>query len=95
MNPDSLHIETERPILLPPQRVDVDACAATVSDAEAAHFMGGQQARAVAWRGFLPLTRPLGAGCLGPARLPAPCEDAPIVIRVQMREQWCQRRAQP
>ncbi|MEP7186393.1 MAG: GNAT family N-acetyltransferase [Rhodanobacter sp.] len=46
-------IETERLILRPPQAEDFDAYAANMADAEAARFIGGQQLRAVAWRGFL------------------------------------------
>ena len=46
-------IETERLILRPPQAEDFDAYAANMADAEAARFIGGQQSRPVAWRGFL------------------------------------------
>ncbi|PWK92872.1 RimJ/RimL family protein N-acetyltransferase [Fulvimonas soli] len=46
-------IETERLILRPPRIEDFDAYAANMADAEAARFIGGQQPRAVAWRGFL------------------------------------------
>jgi RimJ/RimL family protein N-acetyltransferase len=48
-------IETERLILRPPIREDFDAYARNMADAEAAHFIGGVQARPVAWRGFLTL----------------------------------------
>ncbi len=46
-------IETQRLILRPPQAEDFDAYAANMAGAEAARFIGGQQLRAVAWRGFL------------------------------------------
>lgn len=46
-------IETDRLILRPPQAQDFDAYAANMADAEAARFIGGEQARPVAWRGFL------------------------------------------
>jgi RimJ/RimL family protein N-acetyltransferase len=48
-------IETERLILRPPIREDFEAYAANMADPEAAHFIGGRQPRAVAWRGFLSL----------------------------------------
>lgn len=48
-----LRIETERLILRPPRDEDFDAWAANMADAESARFIGGQQPRAVAWRGFL------------------------------------------
>lgn len=48
-------IETERLVLRPPIQADFDAYAANMADPEAAHFIGGVQARAVAWRGFLSL----------------------------------------
>lgn len=48
-------IETERLILRPPIREDFDAYALNMADSEAAHFIGGMQPRAVAWRGFLTL----------------------------------------
>jgi len=50
---DGPRIETERLILRPPRIEDFDAYAANMADAEAARFIGGPQARAVAWRGFL------------------------------------------
>ena len=46
-------IETPRLILRPPRREDFDAWAESMSDAETARFIGGVQARAEAWRGFL------------------------------------------
>ncbi len=46
-------IETERLILRPPQAEDFDGYAANMADAEAARFIGGEQPRPVAWRGFL------------------------------------------
>ncbi|MDQ6645935.1 MAG: GNAT family N-acetyltransferase [Pseudomonadota bacterium] len=53
MASDLPRIETQRLILRPPQAEDFDAYAANMADAEAARFIGGQQPRAVAWRGFL------------------------------------------
>ena len=50
MDSDSLRIETDRLILRPPQAEDFDAYAANMADVEAARFIGGQQARAAAWR---------------------------------------------
>lgn len=46
-------LETERLILRPPRIEDFDAYAANMADAESARFIGGQQPRPVAWRGFL------------------------------------------
>ena len=46
-------IETERLILRPPQAENFDHYAANMADAEAARFIGGEQPRAVAWRGLL------------------------------------------
>lgn len=48
-----IRIETERLILRPPRAEDFDAYAAKMADAEATRFTGGEQVRAVAWRGFL------------------------------------------
>lgn len=45
-------LETERLILRPPAPEDFDAWAAFMADAEAARFIGGQQPRSSAWRGF-------------------------------------------
>lgn len=53
MSWQTIRIETERLILRPPQAEDFDAYAANMADAEAAHFIGGPQSRAAAWRGFL------------------------------------------
>ncbi|GLQ51185.1 GNAT family N-acetyltransferase [Dyella flava] len=50
-----LRIETERLILRPPVQDDFEAYAANMADHEASHFIGGPQAREVAWRGFLSL----------------------------------------
>ncbi|WP_266159335.1 GNAT family N-acetyltransferase [Dyella silvatica] len=50
-----LRIETDRLILRPPQAEDFEAYAANMADPESARFIGGQQLRAVAWRGFLTL----------------------------------------
>jgi RimJ/RimL family protein N-acetyltransferase len=52
---DGPRIETERLLLRLPVAEDFDAYAANMADAEAAHFIGGVQSRAVAWRGFLGL----------------------------------------
>jgi RimJ/RimL family protein N-acetyltransferase len=43
-------LETERLILRPPQRDDLDAWAAFTADPEASEFLGGPQPRATAWR---------------------------------------------
>lgn len=43
-------LETDRLILRPPQREDLDAWAAFVEDAEVQRFIGGVQPRPVAWR---------------------------------------------
>ncbi len=53
MNAAHPRLETERLILRPPLAEDFDAWAENMADAEAAHFIGGQQSRAAAWRGFL------------------------------------------
>ena len=45
-------LETERLILRPPAPEDFDAWAEFMADAEAARFIGGQQPRSAAWRGF-------------------------------------------
>lgn len=50
-----IRIETERLILRPPVWEDFDAYAANMADPEASRFIGGQQLREVAWRGFLSL----------------------------------------
>jgi RimJ/RimL family protein N-acetyltransferase len=39
-----------------PRREDFDAYAAFMSDPEAAQFIGGEQVRALAWRGFLQIS---------------------------------------
>jgi RimJ/RimL family protein N-acetyltransferase len=49
----TLRIETDRLILRPPRMEDFDAYAVKMADAEAARFIGGPQARAVAWRSFI------------------------------------------
>lgn len=51
----ALQIETARLILRPPRAEDFDAYAANMADVVAARFIGGQQPRAAAWRGFLSL----------------------------------------
>lgn len=43
-------LETERLILRPPAAEDFDAWAAFAADEEAARYLGGPQARSVAWR---------------------------------------------
>lgn len=48
-----LRIETPRLLLRPQRAEDFDGWAELMADAEAARFIGGQQPRAVAWRGFL------------------------------------------
>jgi len=48
-----IRIETDRLILRPTRAEDFDAYAANMADAEAAFFIGGQQSRGAAWRGFL------------------------------------------
>lgn len=48
-----LRIETERLLLRPPRAEDFDGWAANMADPASARFIGGQQPRAVAWRGFL------------------------------------------
>ncbi|CAM5354441.1 GNAT family N-acetyltransferase [Rhodanobacter lindaniclasticus] len=53
MHVPDIRIETDRLILRPPRAEDFEAYAANMADAEAACFIGGQQTRAVAWRGFL------------------------------------------
>lgn len=53
MSWQDIHIETERLVLRPPRKEDFDGWAAMMADAEVARFIGGQQARAAAWRGFL------------------------------------------
>jgi len=48
-----VRLETERLILRPTAPEDFEGWAAFMGDAQAAHHIGGQQPRAVAWRGFL------------------------------------------
>ncbi|HEY0232095.1 MAG TPA: GNAT family N-acetyltransferase [Dokdonella sp.] len=48
-----IRLETERLILRPTAAEDFDGWAAFMGDAQAAHHVGGQQPRALAWRGFL------------------------------------------
>lgn len=55
MSIHDIRIETERLILRPPVADDFGAYAANMADHGAAQFIGGQQSRAVAWRGFLAL----------------------------------------
>jgi RimJ/RimL family protein N-acetyltransferase len=49
----TLELETPRLLLRLPHLEDFDAYAAYMGDAEAARFIGGQQPRSAAWRGFL------------------------------------------
>jgi RimJ/RimL family protein N-acetyltransferase len=51
-----LTIETERLVLRLPLPEDFEPFAAFMADAEATAFLGGQQLRSVAWRGFLQIT---------------------------------------
>ena len=53
MHVPEIRIETDRLLLRPPRIEDFDAYAASMADLEAARFVGGQQPRALAWRGFL------------------------------------------
>lgn len=55
MSINTIRIETDRLILRPPRIEDFEAYAANMADLEAARFIGGQQSRALAWRGFLSL----------------------------------------
>lgn len=48
-----LRLETSRLLLRPTAPEDFEGWAAFMDDAEAARFIGGQQPRAAAWRGFL------------------------------------------
>jgi RimJ/RimL family protein N-acetyltransferase len=50
-----VRIETERLILRPPVAEDFEAYAENMADVEASRFIGGQQPRELAWRGFLTL----------------------------------------
>jgi RimJ/RimL family protein N-acetyltransferase len=52
----SLSIETARLILRLPRREDFEPYAEFMADAEATAFLGGQQPRPIAWRGFLQIT---------------------------------------
>lgn len=49
----SVTIETPRLLLRTLQMQDFDAWAEHMADAVAARFIGGQQARSIAWRGFM------------------------------------------
>ena len=49
-------IETERLILRPPVAADLDGWAEMMGDEQAARFLGGVQARAVAWRSMATMT---------------------------------------
>lgn len=52
MRDDSIALETDRLLLRLPQPDDFNSYARFMADAEAAKYVGGQQARAEAWRGF-------------------------------------------
>jgi RimJ/RimL family protein N-acetyltransferase len=45
-------LETERLVLRPPQEADLDGWAELMADEEASRFIGGVQARPMAWRGM-------------------------------------------
>lgn len=47
-----LHIETDRLLLRPPRREDLDAFLAFCADEDTMAFLGGVQAPSVAWRSF-------------------------------------------
>ena len=49
----SLQLNTPRLLLRPTQREDFEPWAAFMADPDSARFIGGAQARPVAWRGFL------------------------------------------
>jgi len=49
-------LETERLILRPPAAEDFEAWAAFAADPEVAHFIGGVQIRAMAWRSLCQVT---------------------------------------
>jgi RimJ/RimL family protein N-acetyltransferase len=53
LKPNDIQLETERLILRLPQHADFDAYAELQADAEASRYIGGQLARAPAWRKFL------------------------------------------
>ena len=53
MGIDTIRLETERLILRPTAPEDFEPWAAFMGDADASKFVGGPQARSVAWRGFL------------------------------------------
>ena len=53
MKPEQLQLRTARLILRPLRMADFEPWAAMMTDSEAARFIGGVQARAVAWRGFM------------------------------------------
>ncbi len=53
MNPDVVHLETERLLLRPPQIEDFDRFAQMLADDAATRYIGGSAPRAAAWRRFL------------------------------------------
>ena len=53
MRSSELILSTPRLLLRPLRLEDFDAWASLMADAEAARFIGGPQARSLAWRGFM------------------------------------------
>ena len=53
MGGDAPTLQTDRLILRPISAEDFDAWAVAVADETTMHFLGGPQARSVAWRGFV------------------------------------------
>lgn len=53
MNVRDIVIETDRLILRPPQRKDIEPWAAMMADEEVARYIGGVQARSIVWRGLM------------------------------------------
>ncbi len=53
MSTDQLQLDTPRLLLRPPRIEDFGPWAALLQDAEASHFIGGPQPRALAWRGLM------------------------------------------
>ena len=61
MHRDDLQLTTSRLLLRPLRFEDFDAWAEMMADEEAARFIGGRQARSVAWRSFMCFA---GAWCM-------------------------------
>jgi RimJ/RimL family protein N-acetyltransferase len=53
MSSSQLQLTTSRLLLRPIRRVDFDAWAALMADAQTTQYLGGSQSRATAWRGFM------------------------------------------